>query len=462
MKRSNFLRSLLFTAVVLILNISIYSQIQQSCYTPGSLVVSDANENLTYQFDIEKVSAAEPFYGDGSDKLALTLKVQGLSPLPLGSWNIFIKGTDNVQRFVQMSTLLGTPQYRYGTVTFLLGIPLFNYQGNIQGSFSRDGEIKFFIDKNKIGNPQNGQNLMISGKTFIRPLIDLLQVDQTSEEGYGLVGNDGCTPFNFTNWGRLGDVPLTGNYNRNGRADFTVYRPDNNVWYSVDPFTNEFEFFQWGDSNLDDIPVAGDFDTDNRQDWTVYRPSTGTWHIYQRATNTSRSVNFGAEEDLPISADFDGDRINDIAVYRPSIGSWFILSSIDGTFKGIQFGASEDVPVVADYDGDGKDDAAVFRPSNGAWYVSRSSDLGFQSAQFGVGTDEVVPGDYDGDGKSDYAVWRNSTGVWYVWRSSTNDLHAYQWGMDADKPVQADYDGNGQTDFAVWRPETGIWYVTFN
>lgn len=262
---------LLLTIAVLVFGLSqsIYAQLPQSCSAPGLTVVSDPNELLTFQYDIDTISVAEPFYSNGDNKFVITLKVQGLAPLPLGSWNVFITGPDNVQRFVQMSTLLGNPQYRYGTVTYLLGLPIFNYEGDIQGTFSSDGSIRFVIDRSRLGNPANGSSMTVSGRTFIRPLLDLVLVDQTAENAYTVAGSGGCTPYKFANWGALGDVPLTGNFNRNARADFTVWRRETNTWYTIDPFTSEIDSFQFGNTNLDDIPVAGDFDTDNRNDWVV-------------------------------------------------------------------------------------------------------------------------------------------------------------------------------------------------
>lgn len=240
------------------------------------------------------------------------------------------------------------------------------------------------------------------------------------------------------------------------KADFTVWRPSNGTWYSIDG-TGGSLTKQWGAST--DIPVIGDYDGDGKTDLAVWRPSTGTWYVILSSTGQVMQRQWGGKGDIPVPGDYDGDGKTDLAVWRPSTGTWYIILSSTGRSIQEQWGRSGDVAVPGDYDGDGRIDFAVWRPSTGYWYVLLSSNGKTVVRQWGSSSDKPAPGDYDGDGKTDFAIWRPSTGYWYVIQSSTGKIVSRQWGGNGDVPVPRDYDGDLKTDFAVWRPSNGTWYV---
>jgi CSLREA domain-containing protein len=241
-------------------------------------------------------------------------------------------------------------------------------------------------------------------------------------------------------------------FDGDGRADLSVFRPSEGTWYLIGSQAG-FSAVQFGIST--DKIVPADYDNDGKTDIAVYRE--GTWIILQSSNNQVRYVNFGTAEDSPRPGDFDGDGQADIAVFRPSNGYWYYVRSSDNQFRAIQFGQSGDAPMLGDYDGDGKTDIAVWRPSNGFWYILRSLDSQVQAAQFGTTGDIPINGDFNGDGKSDLAVYRPSEGNWYQLRS-TEGFAVVQFGNSTDLPVPADYDGDGKTDVAVFRPSEGTWY----
>lgn len=208
--------------------------------------------------------------------------------------------------------------------------------------------------------------------------------------------------------------------------------------------------------------VRSDFDGDGRTDFSVFRPSENVWYL-NRSTSGFTAATFGAAGDRIVPADFDGDRKTDLAVWRPSDvpgqPDFFVLKSTDSTITGASWGVTTDVPVVADYDGDLKADYAVWRPSTGDFYVLQSQTGALRHYTFGANGDKPVSADYDGDGKADFAVFRPSTGIWYYAKSTDNTVVTTPWGVSTDVPVFADYDGDAKVDIAVFRPSDGTWYI---
>ncbi|HEX6125868.1 MAG TPA: FG-GAP-like repeat-containing protein [Pyrinomonadaceae bacterium] len=246
-------------------------------------------------------------------------------------------------------------------------------------------------------------------------------------------------------------------FDGDGRADVTVYRPSTGVWYQL--FSSGIQFGSPTFGLAGDIPVPADFDGDGRTDLAIFRPSTGVWWYVVSSTGQLRASTLGQVGDIPLPADINGDGADDFVIFRPSSNSWSWYTPTGG-FGGMSFGLTGDKPVTGDFDGDGRSDIAIFRPSSGDWwYAASSAGNAFRSVHWGATGDIPVPADYDGDGKTDFAVFRPSNGAWYVTRSSDQSYVIVPFGLDGDRPVAADYDGDGNADIAVFRPSTGVWYV---
>lgn len=243
-------------------------------------------------------------------------------------------------------------------------------------------------------------------------------------------------------------------FDGDGRADISTFRPSDNLWY-LNRSELGFAASQWGIAT--DTVTPADYDGDLKTDIAVWRESDGNFYILNSATSTARVENFGLAGDKPSPQDWDGDGKSDLTVYRAGAQNTFYYRASSnnpaGNITFIPWGAGDDKPVIGDFDGDGRGDAAVYRPSNGVWYVRRSLDGQLSANAFGLPTDKLVPADYDGDGKTDLAVYR--AGIWYIQRS-TEGFTAFQYGIANDTPVPADYDGDGRANAAIYR--SGVWY----
>ncbi len=257
----------------------------------------------------------------------------------------------------------------------------------------------------------------------------------------------------------FGETKLA-NFDGNANADITMWNPNSGNWSSknakwhtdIDPNTR---VFNWGAGTFGDAPAPGDFDGDGKTDYSVYRNSTGVWYVFRSSDSTWTAFSFGLTGDIAVPNDYDGGGQTDIAVFRPSDGNWYIWSSETQQFQSLHFGATGDKPVPADYDGDGKTDVAVYRPSSGNWYYLKSSDGNFAVYRWGIETDKPIPADYDGDGRADLAIYRD--GIWWILRSSNNSSVAIDWGTAGDIPVPV-YRNSISADLTYYRPSNNRWY----
>ena len=256
-------------------------------------------------------------------------------------------------------------------------------------------------------------------------------------------------------WGQEGDTPILGDYDGDGKTDFSYYRSDefggNNEWHIQRSSDGTDYIVSFSLVGLD-TPAVGDFDGDGKTDLAAWK-SIGTshpWKIQYSSTGaTITTASFGSGGDKPVPADYDGDGKADLAVWRSSNHTFYWKSSLTGQDQTpVSFGSTGDIPVCADYDGDGK---ANFALKQGASWIIMNAALNSTTTTTPSNwpysaSDIAVQNDYDDDGIADIAVWRLAgkigqvpRGYWSILQSHNQTTRTTQFGESGDIPVPAYY-----------------------
>jgi hypothetical protein len=152
------------------------------------------------------------------------------------------------------------------------------------------------------------------------------------------------------NFGRAGDMPVTGDWNGDGVTEIGLFRNGNwfldngdGTWNSLDD--SSFRFGRAGD-----VPVTGDWNGDGVTEIGLFR--NGSWYMDDGdgiwGSGPDASCKLGRAGDVPVTGDWDGNGATEIGLFRN--GNWF-LDNGDGTWNSLEdssfrFGNSTHVPVV--------------------------------------------------------------------------------------------------------------------
>jgi hypothetical protein len=173
---------------------------------------------------------------------------------------------------------------------------------------------------------------------------------------------DGCVTDRCYNFGISEDTPVTGDWDGDGKTEIGVFRKSIGCWfldYNADGTwsgcSTDRCYYNFGIS--EDIPVTGDWNGDGKTEIGVFRPSIGWWFVDVNGNgtwngcSTDGCYNLGISIDLPVTGDWNGDGYTEIGVFRPSTGWWYLDYNGNDTWNDCttdrcyQFGISVDVPV---------------------------------------------------------------------------------------------------------------------
>jgi RHS repeat-associated protein len=183
-------------------------------------------------------------------------------------------------------------------------------------------------------------------------------------------------PTHITFAGYLtGDIPIVGDFNGDGRDEMGIFRDSGGVDMFIEDkngdhtFSTTVTFSGAGQYQLGDQPVIGDWNGDGKWDVGIMRVVGNVCRFYLDDGGTTESFDFGAVVApgsivKPLSGFFSGDSISDVGVFEQQPGKkpWFILDSnanhradvtstdnTDFDFSSTQFGTAGDLPVIGNW-----------------------------------------------------------------------------------------------------------------
>jgi PKD repeat protein len=217
-----------------------------------------------------------------------------------------------------------------------------------------------------------------------------------------------------------GFTPITGNWDGNVNhkskvgsfKDGTFYLDyDGNFrWDGIGP-DRQYTYGQTGD-----IPVSGDWNKDGQTEVGIFRPATNQFFLdyngngILEASPTDLQYTFGSG--VPVSGDWNGDGYTEIGTLNWTFmldydGNGLFNPAIDKVYNYAPIG----VPVSGDWNNDGKTEIGTFASQifsldingNGVW------DGGVTDKQYtySSGSNQPACGDWNGDGYTDLGTFYN-------------------------------------------------------
>ncbi|MGI5499270.1 FG-GAP-like repeat-containing protein [Lentzea sp. CA-135723] len=231
------------------------------------------------------------------------------------------------------------------------------------------------------------------------------------------------------------EIPLTGDFNGDGKADVATFTRGTTADVFVALSTGSGfagTSVKWHDNFAfnDEVPAVGDFNGDGKDDIVTFTRGSAADVFVALSTGTGFSGTsvkwhdwFAANGEIPAVGDFNGDGKDDIATFtRSDAGDVYVATSTGSGFAGTsvkwhdKFSFNGEIPLIGDFNGDGKDDVVTFtRGAAGDAFVALSDGTKFVGDgvkwhdHFAIGTETPGVGDFNGDGKDDVVTFTRGT-----------------------------------------------------
>ncbi|WIM92995.1 GH25 family lysozyme [Actinoplanes oblitus] len=200
-------------------------------------------------------------------------------------------------------------------------------------------------------------------------------------------------------YGAVGDLPVTGDWDGNGKDSVGVFRPgtDSGTFHLSNDLTSGTSDYAFASGLPTDLPLAGDWNGDGKDSVGIYRPSDGTFHLRDALSEGSSTYAFSFGPDntnlIPLAGDWNGDGKDSIGYYDPATSRFTLTNTLGGgdTDYTYVYGRAGDQPFVGDWDGNRTDTPAVFRPATTQFLLANAQGGGDADITFTGFTADQVP-----------------------------------------------------------------------
>lgn len=298
------------------------------------------------------------------------------------------------------------------------------------------------------------------------------------------IRHSGINTFQHVKSGYSGSLPITGDFDGDGKTDYATYKRDIAEFY-VKLSSGENKKIKVGE--VGSLPLTSRLFL-GCDSLIAFNPKTANWSILACDMNHEFNLNFGPKNSLPFVSELDGDGRFDIVFYEKQYNAWTVVKSTMGASERFFFGLPGDVPLIADYNGDGKYGIGVYRPSSNYFYFNTTyvnGETGAHGAPFQWGLLGDLPGVFNvgADARTDVAIFRPGDLKFYVYESATgldsftmpyapvnpesplsfaNYAKPFHGVAPYPKGVSGDYNGDRRADFVTVNVDRTAGKTTFD